>query len=278
MTGRSSLSNNLLFFFFKQKTAYEITYGDWSSDVCSSDLGAPLGLDPLVEQVLELEAPEAFQEDGGVQARLVDGLAAELSRREERALAHHQTRRIVHHLIDHAREAAPALEAGGADERHRARRPHEEDVLLVVTVARLVGDDRLDLADDDVGRHPQALRRNHRYLPPLHRPDAQMEGAVADHGDERERRERDDDLEEGEADAGDGRGGGGATSAPASSATRASSAGASPRKAAGARRACGGRLSGAPAAAACARVVIHFRGPSGGSSACRSWRPRRPAR
>src|SRR6059036_1466021 len=26
------------FFFFKQKTAYEITYGDWSSDVCSSDL------------------------------------------------------------------------------------------------------------------------------------------------------------------------------------------------------------------------------------------------
>src|SRR6059036_4337173 len=26
------------FFFFKQKTAYEITYGDWSSDGCSSDL------------------------------------------------------------------------------------------------------------------------------------------------------------------------------------------------------------------------------------------------
>src|SRR6187551_696043 len=27
------------FFFFKQKTAYEITHSDWSSDVCSSDLG-----------------------------------------------------------------------------------------------------------------------------------------------------------------------------------------------------------------------------------------------
>src|SRR5216117_4359000 len=26
-------------FFFKQKTAYEIRKGDWSSDVCSSDLG-----------------------------------------------------------------------------------------------------------------------------------------------------------------------------------------------------------------------------------------------
>src|SRR5213595_655348 len=28
----------MFFFFFKQKTAYEITEGDWSSDVCSSDL------------------------------------------------------------------------------------------------------------------------------------------------------------------------------------------------------------------------------------------------
>src|SRR5213596_4237685 len=29
-----------IFFFFKQKTAYEIRPCDWSSDVCSSDLGA----------------------------------------------------------------------------------------------------------------------------------------------------------------------------------------------------------------------------------------------
>src|SRR5213083_3416366 len=27
-----------VFFFFKQKTAYELTASDWSSDVCSSDL------------------------------------------------------------------------------------------------------------------------------------------------------------------------------------------------------------------------------------------------
>src|SRR3546814_6666240 len=32
---------NLLFFFFKQKTAYEMRISDWSSDVCSSDLAAP---------------------------------------------------------------------------------------------------------------------------------------------------------------------------------------------------------------------------------------------
>src|SRR3546814_4222392 len=29
------------FFFFKQKTAYEMRISDWSSDVCSSDLKTP---------------------------------------------------------------------------------------------------------------------------------------------------------------------------------------------------------------------------------------------
>src|SRR3546814_19457628 len=30
----------MFFFFFKQKTAYELRISDWSSDVCSSDLGS----------------------------------------------------------------------------------------------------------------------------------------------------------------------------------------------------------------------------------------------
>src|SRR3546814_10322448 len=33
----------LLFFLFKQKTAYEMRISDWSSDVCSSDLAARRG-------------------------------------------------------------------------------------------------------------------------------------------------------------------------------------------------------------------------------------------
>src|SRR3546814_6074209 len=32
------LSSVIFFFFFKQKTAYEMRISDWSSDVCSSDL------------------------------------------------------------------------------------------------------------------------------------------------------------------------------------------------------------------------------------------------
>src|SRR3546814_5622316 len=38
-----------MFFFYKQKTAYEMRISDWSSDVCSSDLEAaavPAGLVP----------------------------------------------------------------------------------------------------------------------------------------------------------------------------------------------------------------------------------------
>src|SRR3546814_9756683 len=53
-----------LFFFFKQKTAYEMRISDWSSDVCSSDLFDLFGLDyrdiaPLYEALLaEMEQPE----------------------------------------------------------------------------------------------------------------------------------------------------------------------------------------------------------------------------
>src|SRR3546814_16508858 len=32
---------SIFFFFFKQKTAYEMRISDWSSDVCSSDLPRP---------------------------------------------------------------------------------------------------------------------------------------------------------------------------------------------------------------------------------------------
>src|SRR3546814_5457117 len=33
-----NLCSDVNFFFFKQKTAYELRISDWSSDVCSSDL------------------------------------------------------------------------------------------------------------------------------------------------------------------------------------------------------------------------------------------------
>src|SRR3546814_5867123 len=44
------LFSRYLFFFFKQKTAYEMRISDWSSDVCSSDLR---GNRPAVCKLLE---------------------------------------------------------------------------------------------------------------------------------------------------------------------------------------------------------------------------------
>src|SRR3546814_11842646 len=52
----------LLFFFFKQKTAYEMRISDWSSDVCSSDLPAGAGAD--VEQVADPLVPQRRQQAG----------------------------------------------------------------------------------------------------------------------------------------------------------------------------------------------------------------------
>src|SRR3546814_20767042 len=46
-----------IFFFFKQKTAYEMRISDWSSDVCSSDLPELTVLSQVVER---LSAPRRY--------------------------------------------------------------------------------------------------------------------------------------------------------------------------------------------------------------------------
>src|ERR1051325_11976373 len=70
--------------FFKQKTAYEITYGDWSSDVCSSDLfevaKTLFGLDSA--GVIILTDSGTGQRDGAA----LHGDVAELVARAEDAL------------------------------------------------------------------------------------------------------------------------------------------------------------------------------------------------
>src|SRR6184192_4127699 len=55
----------VVFFFFKQKTAYEMSIGDWSSDVCSSDLyvaqaalmgpARPVLIDQFLEEATEVD-------------------------------------------------------------------------------------------------------------------------------------------------------------------------------------------------------------------------------
>src|SRR3546814_5416219 len=52
-----------VFFFFKQKTAYEMRISDWSSDVCSSDLPrrAGLGSAPCPDAAAEPETGRLYQ-------------------------------------------------------------------------------------------------------------------------------------------------------------------------------------------------------------------------
>src|SRR6187549_2534138 len=69
----------LLFFFFKQKTAYEIGWCDWSSDVCSSDLA----LHALGVKAISLSGPQAgITTDGRYGKARIASIEPERVRRE----------------------------------------------------------------------------------------------------------------------------------------------------------------------------------------------------
>src|SRR3546814_5126177 len=70
-----------LFFFFKQKTAYELRISDWSSDVCSSDLNgrhdtANAGASRPVPQDIGRDL-ENITLDMGDRGQILSGQAAE---------------------------------------------------------------------------------------------------------------------------------------------------------------------------------------------------------
>src|SRR3546814_10319750 len=69
------------FFFFKQKTAYEMRISDWSSDVCSSDLARDE--DFGVEGVIVVDQADVRDELHPVEAVVV--VAADEGRDEARA-------------------------------------------------------------------------------------------------------------------------------------------------------------------------------------------------
>src|SRR3546814_19236699 len=109
------------FFFFKQKTAYEMRISDWSSDVCSSDLLFALATTALVALPLAPigspgwrvagEFPDNFAEQVGW-PELVAQVAA------------------VHHALPEVERARPAIyatnygEARSAERRGRNRWGH----------------------------------------------------------------------------------------------------------------------------------------------------------
>src|SRR3546814_3900413 len=63
----------LCFFFFKQKTAYEMRISDWSSDVCSSDLQEGAAFPPREQPDDERGAGVADMQEAGRAGRETDG-------------------------------------------------------------------------------------------------------------------------------------------------------------------------------------------------------------
>src|SRR3546814_10624021 len=78
--------DSVWFFFFKQKTAYEMRISDWSSDVCSSDLDDGKGQDQRERRCLcpGYPARAAFRCNNRRTAQPVEGHGFGQCRSEER--------------------------------------------------------------------------------------------------------------------------------------------------------------------------------------------------
>src|SRR3546814_4411373 len=144
-----------LFFFFKQKTAYEMRISDWSSDVCSSDLsGRSLGIEKssgslaaLLRFVISLSFRSA--PSGGLEG--CGGILA-IEVRPARRLVHRVLGHVVAVLLvreDQVREAVEDQDvaeridsedsmADAADAVHQ-----DDDAQLVVGVAEVAQHEEL---------------------------------------------------------------------------------------------------------------------------------------
>src|SRR3546814_18458032 len=95
----------VFFFFFKQKTAYEMRISDWSSDVCSSDLQrrGHLGIaedgGPLAEREVRGD------DDAGALIKLADEVAQQLPSRA--------CERQIYKLVEHAQIEPRQLRSQG---------------------------------------------------------------------------------------------------------------------------------------------------------------------
>src|SRR3546814_12329299 len=98
------------FFFFKQKTAYEMRISDWSSDVCSSDLA--------IADILDLEADRHRAARGervghGQFGHLEVGFAVDDRESGGADIALEQLERMFGEAVEQADVAALPLDVGG---------------------------------------------------------------------------------------------------------------------------------------------------------------------
>src|SRR3546814_1562441 len=112
------------FFFFKQKTAYEMRISDWSSDVCSSDLIDAVSGDlaALAEENEPIGTVPVFNDIQAFMNFAAEGLLAQIPAQEDRLdRAAQLTQRLVGR-VHHLGAAIPAqdrLQIGRASCRER---------------------------------------------------------------------------------------------------------------------------------------------------------------
>src|SRR3546814_19190513 len=135
MYGRWSTVVRLL--FFKQKTAYEMRISDWSSDVCSSDLGVAGKSD--VEAILHPDQPLHRMRRGRVHADPAVPVQGHEGKRRVDLLADHiEAKRIA---LGTARPVVHAGTAERIDAPPPAGAPDQVDVAHVSQVFHVLADD-----------------------------------------------------------------------------------------------------------------------------------------
>src|SRR3546814_13849808 len=122
----------LLFFFFKQKTAYEMRISDWSSDVCSSDL---INMGCPAKKVCNVWAGSALMRDEALVARILSAVVCAVSVPVTLKIrtgwdAHHHNALAIAHIAEDCGIASLALHG-------RSRHPHYTGWTQYVTNAAL---------------------------------------------------------------------------------------------------------------------------------------------
>src|SRR3546814_8185823 len=142
------------FFFFKQKTAYELRISDWTSDVCSSDLGHAVEICvhrrlQLVEQPFDLGVGRSpGQRIAKRLLRLTQG-----SRRNREPAVLDAQRRVPQELLHLGDGLLPAVDEaprGGGQ-----RQEYDEVVIVEILMPR----DHTEPLDDLVGVLPRVIER-----------------------------------------------------------------------------------------------------------------------
>src|SRR3546814_6214439 len=121
----------LYFFFFKQKTAYEMRISDWSSDVCSSDLNADVVRVVLADHQVAAGAVAAVDE--GMADLLPGGKADVVPGLHHIALVSQQQRHLAFYaeaMLLLQQVIVPGCAA------HAGRRPRDQNADPVVLAQR----------------------------------------------------------------------------------------------------------------------------------------------